>query len=129
MDKVKVILAVLWIATMFAFDRGDLQRLYAGDYVPGDDIAEGIMSMETLWLISAITMTIPVIMAIVSVTLNNPVNRRANIIVAMLFIFYNINGVGMYPSAYDRLLIIVSMVYNILIVWYAWKWQDPTIMK
>jgi hypothetical protein len=122
MEKVKIILAVLWIATMFAFDRGDLQRLYAGDYIPGDDIAEGIMSMETLWLISAITMTIPVIMAIVSVTLENPVNRWSNIIVAILFIFYNINGVRMYASAYDRLLIVISMVYNVLIVWFAWKW-------
>jgi hypothetical protein len=91
MDKVKVILAILWIATMFSFDRGDLQRLYSGDYVPGEDITEGIMSMETLWLISAITITIPVIMAIVSVTLDNPMNRRANILVALLFIIYNIN--------------------------------------
>ena len=123
MDDVKIILAVLWIATMFAYDRGDLQRLYAGDYKPGDDITEGkIMSMETMWLISAITMTIPAVMAIVSVTLNNPVNRWANIIVAILFILYSSMGVWSYPSAYDKLLIIVSIVYNVLIVWYAWKW-------
>jgi hypothetical protein len=27
-----------------------------------------------------------------------------------------------YPSAYDKFLIIVGLVLNALTVWYAWKW-------
>jgi hypothetical protein len=27
-----------------------------------------------------------------------------------------------YPSAYDKFLIIVGLVFNVLTVWYAWQW-------
>ena len=28
----------------------------------------------------------------------------------------------MTPSAYDKFLIIVGLLFNALTVWYAWKW-------
>ena len=124
MVDVKIILSALWIALMFLYQQGDVQRLYSGDFIPGggDDITGGVMSQEMVWMISAITMTIPVVMIILSLTLNYPVNRWANIIVAILFFVYTLNGVRMYPSAYDRFLLIVSLGVNVLTVWYAWKW-------
>jgi hypothetical protein len=67
-------------------------------------------------------MTIPVIMIILSLTLKYPVNRWANIIVAILFFVYSLVGLRNYPSAYDRFLIAVSLVANVLTVWYAWNW-------
>jgi hypothetical protein len=27
-----------------------------------------------------------------------------------------------YPSAYDKFLIVVGLAFNLLTVWYAWKW-------
>jgi hypothetical protein len=124
MVDVKIILSALWVAVMFLFQQGDVQRLYSGDFIPGggDDITGGVMSQEAVWMISAITMTIPVVMIILSLTLNYPVNRWANIIVAILFFVYTLNGVRMYPSAYDRFLLIVSLGVNALTVWNAWKW-------
>lgn len=82
----------------------------------------GAVSPETLWMISAITMTIPVVMIILALTLPHNANRWANIIVAILFFLYTVIGVGKYPSAYDRFLLIVSIVANALTIWYAWKW-------
>lgn len=79
--------------------------------------------MEMLWLISAITMTIPVVMVFLSLTLKYKANRRANIILAIFFFVYSLNGLRMYPSAYDKFLLIVSLVFNALTVWYAWKWS------
>ena len=124
MEAVRIILSALWVALMFLYQQGDVQRLYSGDFIPGggDDITGGVMSQEMVWMISAITMTIPVVMIILSLTLNYPVNRWANIIVAILFFVYTLNGVRMYPSAYDRFLLIVSLGVNALTVWYAWKW-------
>ena len=107
---------------MFLYQQGDVQRLYSGDFIPGDPKLGRVMSSEMLWLVSAITMTIPVVMIILSLTLNYPVNRWANIIVATLFFVYTLIGLPKYPSAYDRFLLIVSLGVNALTIWYAWKW-------
>jgi hypothetical protein len=124
MLDVRIILSALWVAAEFLYQQGDVQRLYSGDFIPGsgDDITGGIMSPQMLWMISAITMTIPVAMIILSLTLPYSVNRWVNIIVGVLFFLYTLNGVRMYPSAYDRFLLIVSLVVNVLTVWYAWNW-------
>jgi hypothetical protein len=122
MVDVRIILSALWVAAMFLYQQGDVQRLYSGDFVPGETDLGDMMSPEVLWMISAITMTIPVVMIILSLTLKYPVNRWANIIVAILFFVYNLVGLRNYPSAYDRFLIAVSLVANVLTVWYAWNW-------
>lgn len=122
MVDVRIILSALWVAAMFLYQQGDVQRLYSGDFIPGETDLGKMMSPEMLWMISAITMTIPVIMIILSLTLKYPVNRWANIIVAILFFVYNLIGLRNYPSAYDRFLIAVSLVANALTVWYAWNW-------
>lgn len=119
---VKVILSALWVAAILVWQQGDVQRLYSGDYKVGDDIVSKVMSPETLWMISAITMTIPVVMIVLSLTLNDPVNRWANIVIGIFYTGYGLIGVTKYPSAYDRFLIFVGIVFTALIVWYAWKW-------
>jgi hypothetical protein len=66
--------------------------------------------------------TLPIAMGFLSLTLPYPVNRWANIIVPIIFFVFNLIGLPTYPSVYDKFLIIVSLVFNILTVWYAWKW-------
>lgn len=122
MVDVKIILSALWIAVEFLYQQGDVQRIYSGDFVPGETEVGGMMSPETIWMISAITMTIPVVMIILSLTLPYNANRWANIIVGLLFFLYTVVGVGRYPSAFDRFLLLVSLVANVLTVWYAWRW-------
>ena len=122
MVDVKIILSALWVAAMFVWQQGDVQRLYSGDVKGGDDIGGDVMSPKTLWMIAAITMTIPVVMVILSLTLNYPVNRWANIIIGIFYTGYNLIGLPRYPSAYDKFLIFVGLVFNVLTVWYAWKW-------
>jgi hypothetical protein len=122
MLDVRIILASFWIAIEFLYQQGDMQRIYSGDFKPGKVELGGVMSPETLWMISAITMTIPVVMIILSLTLPHNVNRWVNIIVAAFFFMYTIIGVGKYPSTYDRFLLLVSLVANALTIFYAWKW-------
>ena len=85
MVDVRIILSAFWIAVEFLYQQGDVQRLYSGDFKPGETELGELMSAGTLWMISAITMTIPVVMIILSLTLPHNVNRWANIIVAILF--------------------------------------------
>jgi hypothetical protein len=68
-------------------------------------------------------MVIPIIMVFLSVTLNQPVNRWVNIIAAVFFFLFNLVGLPTYPSMYDKFLLMVSMIFNVLTVWYAWNWR------
>jgi hypothetical protein len=80
--------------------------------------------MEMMWFASAIWMTIPVVMLFLSLTLKYKANRWANIIIAMIFVILNIVGLPSYPWGYDKFLIIVGLVFNVLIIWCAWKWLN-----
>jgi hypothetical protein len=122
MVDVRIILSALWVAVEFLYQQGDTQRIYSGDFKPGELDLGGMMSPGMLWMISALTMTIPVIMIILSLILPQNANRWVNIIIAIFFFGYSLLGIGRYPGAYDKFLLAVSMAANVLTVWYAWKW-------
>jgi hypothetical protein len=61
-------------------------------------------------------------MVFLSLTLPYPVNRWANIVLAILFFAVNLVGLPTYPSLYDKFLIIVGLVFNLLTIGYAWRW-------
>jgi small basic protein len=75
-----------------------------------------------MWLGIAMLMVIPIMMVVLSLTLPYSVNRWTNIIVAVFFFVFNLIGLPTYPSAYDKFLIVVGLVFNILTAWYAWTW-------
>jgi hypothetical protein len=70
----------------------------------------------------ATLMLIPIVMSFLSLALSNPLNRWANVAVAILLFGFNLIGLPTYPGAYDRYLIIVGLGFNVLTVWYAWNW-------
>jgi hypothetical protein len=120
MEDVKIILSASWVALMLTYLLGDVLRIYSGDYKPGE--IAGMKISQDQWLGVAVLMVIPVVMSFLSLTLNYPVNRWANIIVAIVFLGFNLIGLPGYPSAYDKFLIIVALGFNMLTVWYAWQW-------
>jgi len=120
MVDVRIILSALWVALMLTYLLGDVLRLFSGDFKAGE--MGGIQIPQALWLPIAIFMVIPVVMVFLSLTLKYPVNRWANIIVAIIFFGFNLIGLPTYPSAYDKFLIVVGLGFNVLTVWYAWKW-------
>ena len=120
MEDVKITLSALWVALMLTYLWGDVLRIFSGDFVAGE--IGGMQITQVMYLGLAILMVIPVVMVFLSLTLKYPVNRWANIIVAIFFFGFNLIGLPTYPSAYDKFLIIVGLVFNALTVWYAWKW-------
>ncbi len=119
MEDVKIILSTLWVATMLTYLLGDVLRIFAGEFTAGE--IEGVQVTQTVWLGIAIFMVIPVVMVVLSMTLNYPVNRWANIILAVVFLGFNLISLSGY-SPFDIFLLIVSMGFNLMTVWYAWKW-------
>jgi hypothetical protein len=120
MVNTRIILSGLWVATMFTYLWGDVLRLYAGDVKPGEMF--GMQPGQGLWLVIAVFMLTPIVMVVLTLTLNYPAIRWVSIIVAILLLGGNLIGLPGYPSAYDKFLIIVSLVFNALTVWYAWQW-------
>jgi hypothetical protein len=121
MEDVKIILSASWIALMLTYLLGDVLRIYAGDFKPGEIAGRKIT--QNLLLGIAILMAVPIIMVFLSLTLNYPLNRWANIIVAIVFLGFNLIGLPTYRSSYDRFLIIVGLGFNLLTIGYAWQWQ------
>jgi hypothetical protein len=120
MEEVQIKLSALWVALMLTYLLGDVLRIFSGDFKAGE--IGGMQISQKMYLGMAILMVIPVVMVFLSLTLNYPVNRWANIIVAIVFFGFNLIGLPTYPSAYDKFLIVVGLVFNALTIWYAWKW-------
>ena len=123
MEDIKIKLSALWIALMLAYQQGDAMRLYSGDFIPGGTI-DGFQATQIMWLGMNIMMSIPIVMVYLSLTLSYKANRRANLIFAIFFFGLNLIGLPTYPSLYDQYLILLGLGFNVLTVWYAWKWSE-----
>jgi len=119
MDEVRMKLAALWVAVMLIYLLGDVLRVFSGDFKPGE--IAGVQATQTMWLLIAVIMLIPIVMLVLTMTLKYPAVRWANIVAAIFLVVFNLFGLP-YPGAYDNFLIAVSFVFNALTVWYAWRW-------
>src|SRR5467141_2595542 len=120
MEDVRIILSASWVALMLTYLLGDVLRIYRGNFEAGE--IAGTKMTQSRWLGIAVLMVTPIVMVFLSLTLNYPVIRWANIIVAIVFFGFNLIGLPTYRSAYDKFLIIVGLAFNMLTVWYAWTW-------
>ncbi len=120
MDDVRIILSGLWVALMLVYLLGDVLRIFAGDFTPGQ--VGGVKMTQSMLMLMAIIMLIPSIMLFLSLTLTYPLIRWLNIIVPICLFIFNIVGLPGYPGAYDKFLIIVGLGWNVLTIWYAWQW-------
>ena len=116
----RIILSGLWVALMLTYLLGDVLRVFSGDFTAGE--MSGMQISQGLMLGMAVLMLLPIVMVILSLTLKYPVIRWVTIVVAILLFLFNLVGLPTYPSLYDKFLIAVGLVFNILTVWYAWKW-------
>jgi Family of unknown function (DUF6326) len=122
MVDTKLMLSAHWVALMLTYLLGDVLRIFSGDFKAGE--IGGRKMTQAMWLGIAVLMVIPIVMIFLSLTLAYPVNRWANIIVAVFFFGFNLLGLPTYPSAYDKFLIVVGLVFNVLTVGYAWNWVE-----
>jgi hypothetical protein len=120
MVDVRIILSGLWVALMLTYLLGDVLRIFAGDFKAGEMM--GAQATQAIFIGAAILMLIPIVMLVLSLTLKYPAIRWITIIAAIVLFVFNLVGLPTYPSAYDKFLIVVGLVFNGVTVWYAWKW-------
>jgi hypothetical protein len=119
MAEVRIILSGLWVAVMLTYLLGDVLRVFAGHMTPGE--IGGRKLGQGAWLGIAVIMLIPIVMVVLSLTLPYPAIGWISIVVAVVVVVFNLAGLP-YVGMYDNLLILVSVVFNALTVWYAWTW-------
>ena len=120
MEDIRIILAGLWVALMLTYLLGDVMRIFAGDFKPGK--IEGTKMTQGMLMLMALLMLIPIVMVVLSLTLSHPTIRWLHIGAAGFLFVFNIAGVRSYPGIYDRFLIIVGLLFNVITIWYAWNW-------
>lgn len=120
MEEVRIKLSGIWISLMLTYLLGDVLRIFSGDFEAG--LMDGMQVTELMYLGLAILLVIPIVMVYLTLVLTYRVNRWTNIILAIFFFVFNLIGLPGYPSTYDQFLIIVGLAFNVLTVWYAWRW-------
>lgn len=126
MEDWKIKISVLWLFASIAFlahqilllmEPGIIENLMAGE-------AEGQKIVPELILFFAILMLVPMLMAFLSLTLKDSINRRLNIIVGAIFaVIWLVGVVDAVQSAYwgGALMTFSAVAASALIIWYAWK--------
>ena len=125
MEEIRIKLSALWVMLMLTYLLGDVMRIFSGDFVAGE--MSGMEASEMLYLGMAVLMLIPILMVFLNLVLKYKASRWANIVLAAFFFLFNLIGLPMYAFLFDQFLIAVGLVFNLLTIWYAWKWAEPQV--
>jgi hypothetical protein len=123
----KVRLSVLWLFSEVAFigimlltflKPGMVEQIISGN-LQGAPIGQELLAGY------AIIVLFPLVMAFVSVTVRDSVNRGANVvmgIVGIILSFFGLSEQFTNPYAYAVMIWIAKILVDASIVWYAYKW-------
>ena len=106
---------------MLTYLLGDVLRIFAGDFEVGE--IGGVKASQAIWMGAALLMLVPIVMLIVSVTIDGQIARWGHIGAAGALLAINLVGIAGYPGWYDRFLIGVGLLINALTIWTAWGWE------
>ncbi|MFC1945192.1 hypothetical protein ACFLWF_00390 [Chloroflexota bacterium] len=112
--NVKIILAALWTAHFLLWTFGDMASLLQEISRP---IADNL-----LLFVGVPTAVIQALMIFFSLVGKAKVMRRVSIIVALAFVGLNIGFMVDSHTGWEYLLGTAYLLFNVLIIWYAWKW-------
>ncbi len=124
MEDWKIKISVLWLFSAVAFLAHQILALMEPGVIAGimAGEVEGMKIGTELILLFAILFLVPLIMAFLSLTLKNSINRWANIIVGAVFAVFFIGVIASVAKLSGEMLMTFSTVVALaLIVWYAWK--------
>ncbi len=119
MEDERIILAAFWVALMFLYLLGDVLRIFAGDFTPGE--IDGKPMTQTMLMVMTLFMLIPISMILLTFFLPYSILRWVSIIAAAFLVLFNLAGLP-YDSYFDNFLLIVGIGVNIITALYAWNW-------
>jgi hypothetical protein len=122
--NVRIKLAALWIAAMFAYIYADILTFYGPGLIEEIIAGEVPIGSQISLLAAAVLMSIPGFMVLLSLILPYKATRWINIIVGIIHIILALLSlfVGGIADLYYTYFSILEMGFITLAVWYAWKW-------
>ena len=113
---VKIVLAALWAGHFLLWSFGDMASLLQEMSAPVED---------NLLLFVAVPLAITqALMIYFSLTGKAKVMRFVNLIAALVFIVFNVGFMVDARIGWEYLLGSGYLLFNVLIVWHAWKWPN-----
>jgi uncharacterized membrane protein len=126
MQDWKIKISVLWLIAAVAYATHPiiayLEPGFLATYIATGTIRGYQIGHVDLLIIASLVL-VPLVMAFLSLTLKDSVNRWANTVVAGVYAFVFITNVYdalTVPSYGGALMIFAAFVASVLIVWYAW---------
>ncbi len=117
--ETEIILSGTWVVVTLIYLYDDVLRICSGDFTR---MMANKNFNQSVWLGIAVLMLVPILMVFLTLVLPQSVSRWANIIVAAFFFLINLVNLRTYPSLYDKFLLVASLGFNIVTIWYAWNW-------
>ena len=111
---VKIVLAALWIAHFLLWTFGDMASIMQEITAP---VENNLLLFVAVPL--AITQAMMIFFSLVG---KAKLMRWVNIILALVFALFNIGFIAEAQFGWEYLLGAGYLLFNGLIVWYAWKW-------
>lgn len=126
----KARLSVLWLTmaigtaafVLFSFlTPGVIEGIMAGEM-------EGMQIDEVYMLIDALLFLIPMVVAILCLTLNGAANRWLNFVVGIVWVLWFVFAIIDNATRGDKIFIatwlmtLAGLVVSAFIAWFAWKW-------
>ena len=119
----KIRISVLWLFMAVAMSAHSVLAFMERDVV--EEMWETQMGAGML-VFMALFWLVPLIMAALTLTLEDSANRWANIVLGIIFTLLNIwhlvEHLTTAPAVHQILIIASTVVVTALIAWYAWKW-------
>jgi len=118
----KTRIAVLWVFMAVAMAAHSILYFMEPGAVAE---VEGMQLSAGMLLFMALFWWVPLVMAVLSLTLKDSANRWANFVVGIVFTILNIVHLTEHfasPSAHQILIIGSTVVVTGLIAWFAWRW-------
>jgi hypothetical protein len=115
--NVRILLAAFWISHFLLWTFGDMVSLLQQENP--EPISNDLLTFVAAPL--AVTQTIMIVLSLIGVP---KLARWANICVAPVFMLFNIGYLGEGSEGWHFVLGIAYIMFNVLIIWYAWKWPE-----
>jgi hypothetical protein len=112
--NIRIKLAALWVTHFLLWTFGDMVSLL-------QEITEPV-SNELLLFVAAPLAVIQTFMILFSLLGEPKAIRWANIGMSLVFLVFNVGYLSEANAAWEYLLGMVYLLFNVLIIWFAWKW-------
>jgi hypothetical protein len=113
--NVRILLAAFWISHFLLWTFGDMVSLL--QHKNPDPISNDLLLFAAAPL--AVIQTLMIVFSLIG---KPKFVRLANIIVPIVFLLFNLGYIGEAKDGWEYLLGVVYVLFNVLIIWTAWKW-------